>query len=117
MIAHIVWGFCVSMYWMFYVIVIKSGKYNSVNAMLWKVIGIDLPVEQQKSKGFISVLLASLIPAITAGFIANFILEEKFILECDKNTKESNLCADNRDKCCTIISSHDISNILVDDQR
>lgn len=50
--------------------------------------------------------LVSCAPALVGGFIANFIFEERHILECDKSYNVfSNICEEN--VCCIVISSHD----------
>eukprot|EP01083_Nonionella_stella_P131629 400062_1 len=113
MIAYMIWGICISIYWFLYATHIRgSGFLKHMNAMLWKIVGIDLPEDKQGDKGFISIILASLLPAMTAGFIANFMLEEKFMLECHVNTK-GNICVNSGKECCEVISSHDITNMYL----
>eukprot|EP01084_Bolivina_argentea_P151381 264225_1 len=64
---------------------------------------------------FIFPSLASLLPAITIGFIANYYLEEKFDLRCseDISISSEHLCFEEQYGCCEIISSHDIKNAYV----
>eukprot|EP01084_Bolivina_argentea_P213667 362807_1 len=57
--------------------------------------------------------LASLLPSAVCGFIANFILEEKFELKCGEAlsadmSDQYDLCFDDERGCCNVISSHDI---------
>ena len=50
-----------------------------------------------------SFVLVACAPAIVFGYLANFILEEKFILSCSKNL-QTDICND--DVCCELVSSH-----------
>ena len=55
---------------------------------------------------FFSLPLLSLAPAIVGGYIANFILEEKYSLECDvRYNPISTMCEDG--VCCITVSSHE----------
>ena len=59
---------------------------------------------------FVFPSLAALLPAIIIGFIANFVLEEQFLLECAESITDETLCFENKYGCCEVISSHDIQN-------
>ena len=53
--------------------------------------------------------LAAMLPSAIVGFIANFVLEEKFELKCNDDIT-SDLCAGDEYGCCEVISSHDVRN-------
>merc|ERR1719471_703114 len=57
--------------------------------------------------------IASLLPSAIIGFIANFVLEEKFVLKCNEGfaNEGTNLCSQDGSGCCQVISSHDIWNV------
>ena len=55
--------------------------------------------------------LAALLPSAIVGFIANYVLEEKFELKCSDSIVNDELCFNNDGYgCCEIISSHDARN-------
>lgn len=47
------------------------------------------------------------------GFIANFILAERYELQCKEEYIEGDVCFEEADSCCKIISSHDWNNLYV----
>jgi len=53
--------------------------------------------------------MAALLPASVVGFIANYVLEEKFELECTHQVEDQTLCYQDYG-CCQVISSHDVRN-------
>eukprot|EP01083_Nonionella_stella_P059521 155740_1 len=57
--------------------------------------------------------LASLLPSAIIGFIANFILEEKYELKCNDDIENGidTLCFDDGLGCCEVVSSHDYHNM------
>jgi len=56
--------------------------------------------------------IASLLPSAIIGFIANFVLEEKFVLKCNEGfaNEGTNLCSEDGSGCCQVISSHNVWN-------
>eukprot|EP01084_Bolivina_argentea_P139935 246116_1 len=62
---------------------------------------------------YICQALACLVPAAIAGFIANYIFEEKFNLECGADIKNDYLCFESEYGCCHIVSSYDIANSYI----
>ena len=60
--------------------------------------------------GVFPSMVASL-PSAIVGFIANFVLEEKFVLQCSDDIDDTDLCFNNSGHgCCQVISSHDLRN-------
>ena len=58
------------------------------------------------SSGWWSLPLVSCAPAIVCGYLANYMLQERFELECNElYFGISDICED--DVCCIVISSHD----------
>eukprot|EP01083_Nonionella_stella_P303249 1049033_1 len=58
---------------------------------------------------FVFPALASALPAIICGFIANFVWEEKFIIKCSDDTQNTHdLCFDDERGCCGVVSSHEL---------
>ena len=119
MIAYWIWALFISIYWIInglgIICIFRLGlrqRIRKINSILWLIVGINLPKEKRKEKGYLSIILASLIPAAIAGYIANFILEEKFILDCDQS--DSSLYGDEKTvctlsgECCEIVSSHNL---------
>eukprot|EP01084_Bolivina_argentea_P288639 495455_1 len=62
---------------------------------------------------FIFPALASLLPAIICGFIANFVWDEKFQLKCSGDIINDDLCFESQHGCCDVISSHDYQSSYV----
>merc|ERR1712228_870410 len=111
MISYIVWGIFSFFFPVLFLLFTaeNGGMANKVTEVVLMIIGIDfggfnlLETFGNKDFGaqevamlfavlFIFPTLASLLPAAICGFIANFVLEEKFELKCD------------------IISSHELEN-------
>merc|ERR1719382_1892891 len=132
MVSYIVWG--VSSYTIFCVLLCAQSKqitqsgpsgFDTMMNVVLKIIGVDFggvsimawsqanPMDPK----FWAILclfpsLASLLPAAIAGFIANFILEERFELSCDGIEENTDDCAVvTTDGCCEIISSHAAENM------
>eukprot|EP01083_Nonionella_stella_P097579 274292_1 len=60
---------------------------------------------------FLTIPIASLLPAAVCGFIANYILEEKFELKCRSDITNTNICFNSLGYgCCEVISSHSLRN-------
>eukprot|EP00483_Globobulimina_turgida_P009133 UN09151 len=93
---------------MFYVIGADFGEHG-----FWTVTGAFADGKNKErllvafSYAFFS--LSALLPAAISGFIANYILQEKFVLKCG-DVINDDLCFQSRDECCEIISSHDFTN-------
>ena len=129
MISYIVWALVSyifsSGYWGSTFTNSKS-KLNLMDSTVKAIIGVDLgdiSLVQVLSQGgvdlsamslmgltFILPAFAALLPAAIIGFIANFILEEKFELQCGDNIESSYLCFEAQYGCCEVISSHDYRN-------
>ena len=56
----------------------------------------------------ITPFVASLLPATVIGFVANFILLEKYELRCREEYLEGDVCFDSNSGCCQVISSYDL---------
>mmetsp|Transcript_16299 Transcript_16299/g.25037 ORF Transcript_16299/g.25037 Transcript_16299/m.25037 type:complete len:498 (-) Transcript_16299:160-1653(-) len=131
-IAYIAWG-CLS-FLMSAVIIVesltKSMRHILVQTLrfTFRVTGIefdidsDLEILEIMKKDAVDALafvflfpsLAALLPASTIGFVANYILEEKFVFECHENVEREDhtLCFDGYG-CCEMVSSHDPTSMYV----
>eukprot|EP01083_Nonionella_stella_P000725 2069_1 len=137
MIAYIVWGVCSFVLGMVYIVLYvlmdspKQKKYiNSINKVVFFIVAIDFgaldivsiitnvsfeDIFLGKAMGlvtlFLTVPLASLLPSAISGFIANYILEEKFELKCRDDIVNTDICFESLDYgCCEVISSHNWRN-------
>eukprot|EP00484_Ammonia_sp_Unknown_P022694 CAMPEP_0197027970 /NCGR_PEP_ID=MMETSP1384-20130603/7807_1 /TAXON_ID=29189 /ORGANISM="Ammonia sp." /LENGTH=573 /DNA_ID=CAMNT_0042456905 /DNA_START=44 /DNA_END=1765 /DNA_ORIENTATION=+ len=64
-----------------------------------------------KALSFIIPSFCALFPAAIVGFLANFILEEKFELVCSEDmVAEHHVCFEEAYGCCDVISNHDYRN-------
>ena len=119
MIAYIAWGVCS---YLATVIKIVFQQQWILTAELW-ILGLDLgTISPRKIRGtnstigiFMLLLLpsiAALLPSAIIGFIANFVLEEKFELKCNDSITGAgtNLCSLDGSGCCEVVSSHELSN-------
>ena len=53
--------------------------------------------------------LMSLLPACICGFIANYLLQERFLLKCSQNAPVSDICFHEGVGCCDVVSSHNFA--------
>ena len=51
--------------------------------------------------------VASFLPAAICGFIANFAWEPRYALKCSVDTLSGDICFDDNEGCCEVISSHE----------
>eukprot|EP01084_Bolivina_argentea_P264537 448121_1 len=97
-------------------------KVDGLLQIMFFIIGVDFAQIGLESL-FINVIfglvilflfpsLAALLPSAVIGFIANFMLEEKFQLKCGDSIANDidELCFDTDYGCCEVISSHNIRN-------
>eukprot|EP01084_Bolivina_argentea_P174715 302633_1 len=126
MIAYIIWGalsFVISSIYAYAYATDKHTTRKNINLIVLLIIGVDFEgtkVEGEELKfndpwkgfGILYVFpsVACLMPAAITGFIANFILEEKFTLKCAEEIKNDYLCPDDKNGCCEIVSSYDLVN-------
>jgi len=123
MIAYIAWGVCSGIFMICVLIgAFAEMKQRTVmNKTMFWIIGVDFgdvdPMTIVKENdGYVFGLayfilfpaLAAVLPAAIIGFIANFVLEEKFELKCGEQVDDTTLCY-NDYGCCEVISSHDAS--------
>ena len=125
MIAYITWGVFTYLFiliiWIFGVLEKLAAAKKMVFCIFW-ISGIEFDFIEA-SKLFtrhwkfviltvaIFPALAALLPSIIIGFIANYIVEEQFILDCGEDVTNDTLCfSDDGYGCCEVISSHDIRN-------
>eukprot|EP01084_Bolivina_argentea_P073091 132666_1 len=125
MISYCVWGiltysFVTAMF------LVRAGvrkiPLQKIHKVMLMLIGIEfsVPWKQMQRDGTSTLIQAcifvlypsvsSLLPAVIAGFITNFILEEKFVLKCNEKIQNDILCFETGHGCCEIISSHDYRN-------
>ena len=119
MIAYIGWISIIMIQWSADCIrqLYKSHKFGVLLTMMrMKLLGINL---LQKKSLFGSwkedlwiIPITSLLPAAVIGFLANHILEEKFLLECDAKLKSGDICYENGEACCIVISSHHFDHLF-----
>eukprot|EP01083_Nonionella_stella_P079725 218882_1 len=139
MIAYIAWGIFSFMVAITYSVLLfvlsgtKQKKYvNAVNKILFFIVAIDFgaldvvsmlttrnvsfyDIFRGKAMGLVTLVItmpiACLLPAAVGGFIANYILAEKFELKCSANIVNTNICFDSLEYgCCEVISSHNWMN-------
>eukprot|EP01084_Bolivina_argentea_P147079 257376_1 len=123
MISYIIWGitsFLFTISYLFGVFLYKRNVLKLLDNVILLIIGInfgEFDVMSLLDGGdstitimfmmFVLPSFASLFPSAVIGFLANFVLEEKFVLECGDNVSEEYLCFDDEYGCCEVISSHD----------
>ena len=108
-IAYILWGFAAGLIVLSLVSWVelyhdgKRTKRTEFWKQLMRPFGFDF------SAGNLAVVLVPLVsfaPAIVGGYIANFVFEETFTLECDdKYNQISTMCQDG--VCCITLSNHE----------
>lgn len=139
MIAYIVWGLISYLLFMIYVIAVycienAEGYLDVLNNIVMITLGFDVgefnvnsiimsnyfiltDVIRGKKMDVLILMMtpfvASLLPATVIGFIANFILDEKYELDCRQEYLDGDICIESSESCCKIISSHDWNNIYV----
>ena len=141
MIAYITWGIVSYSIFMIYVAAVyfiddaSEGYLNILNDLLMFTLGIDVGEFNVNSiimsryfiifsdliKGkqmdvlilMITPFVASLLPATVIGFVANFILLEKYELRCREEYLEGDVCFDSNSGCCQVISSYDWDNMYL----
>eukprot|EP01083_Nonionella_stella_P214907 773946_1 len=139
MIAYIVWGIFTFMVLTTYTILTiilqgrKQKKYlRTVNRIIFFIVAIDFGafdiISMLSAKNvyiedifsgqamglvtfFLQMPIASLLPSAVCGFIANYILQEKFELKCRTEIVNTNICFNSLEYgCCEVISSHNWMN-------
>ena len=105
-IFYIAWGSSIGIFCLIHSTMDRK-KQREFDKFLWSIIGVEA---NDTGKGYDdpSWFIVACLPAVVAGFIANYILEEKFLLECNNETGD--ICFEDGRGCCVVISSHDISN-------
>eukprot|EP01083_Nonionella_stella_P049819 132716_1 len=96
MISYIAWGIASFLFTSLYLSVTLLHAGNSTIAVMFMM--------------FLLPSFAILFPSAVIGFLANFILEEKFVLECGDDITAEYLCFEEEYGCCEVISSHDYRN-------
>lgn len=86
---------------------LNKKQQSKFDNFLWSVIGVEA-TDTGKGYDDPSWFIVACLPAVVAGFIANYILEEKFLLECDNDTGD--ICFEDGRGCCVVISSHKLEN-------
>ena len=116
-IAYITWGsFCTIIFGGFITLVFihhfGDADYNDVMDKLvrWLLYPFGIkPRRAEHETVFWTVPLVSLAPAMVLGFLANFILEPKYVFECDESygpIADPDSCFNDGAICCIAISSH-----------
>eukprot|EP01084_Bolivina_argentea_P171469 297068_1 len=124
MVAYVTWGVCSYLFILMCTIAALDHMGSLAEAMIANVfwiIGVDFGqidfetlFSHNDTFGFAMVLvypaLGAALPSAIVGFIANFVLEEKFELKCNDEIINDTLCFDEKFGCCEVISSHDVRN-------
>eukprot|EP01084_Bolivina_argentea_P124989 221482_1 len=134
MIAYIVWGTSSFTLLVIFVVALRLEEQKSerlINVsknIIFYIVGVDLGkldvIDIIDRSGFFELIkgdfasivlmmlppCASLLPAAIVGFIANFVLEEKFFFKCDREIVNEDICFNTSYGCCEVISSHNIEN-------
>ena len=138
MIAYITWGAITFILIYIFIIALfgvkdkkKSDKLTKINTnIILYIVGVDLGkidirdkiensdvLEVVKGKDMaLAVLMmippcAALLPSAIAGFLANYVLEEKFELKCKDDFVNEDICFDTSYGCCEVVSSHNWRNM------
>ena len=85
----------------------KASNVKNTNLMIKYVVGVVIENQAENDYTRLLAVVGGLFPALCAGVIANFILEERFILKCSTDIV-SDMC--NGNICCNVVSSHDLAN-------
>eukprot|EP01084_Bolivina_argentea_P171468 297066_1 len=133
MISYITWGIVSYIFTMGYMTAaVMQQELTLINNIILLINGVDFDVDVsqlvkigfEKNEGaeidadawaglgivFIFPSIASVLPSSIVGFIANYVLEEKFELKCNDEIINDTLCFDEKFGCCEVISSHDVRN-------
>ena len=108
MVAYMTWGLCSCCYYVRLAMLLGDKTFLTSFDWLWKVVGIEMPVDMRMDKLYLCVHLASLLPAAVAGFVANFAMQEKFDLLCNDDLDifdATVLCTTDSATCCGLVSS------------
>eukprot|EP01084_Bolivina_argentea_P197289 338116_1 len=122
MIGYIVWGIMSYISSTIYIATIAFEAHMTttyVNNIILLIAGVDFGnIDQRKilrstrvAGSWIAVTclfpsLSSLLASAICGFIANYVLEEQFQLECSEDIRNE-FCFHSNSGCCNIVSSHD----------
>eukprot|EP01083_Nonionella_stella_P265025 898284_1 len=83
---------------------------NLISKASWYINGIEMVESVGALRVNIFDFLMCLLPASICGFVANYILEERYLLKCKEDYVESDMCFEEEIGCCHVISSHDFDN-------
>ena len=119
MISYLSWGIFSFLYSTIVALaIVMEVKLTLIMALMFWIIGVDFgDIDPDNFRAnltfalavvFVYPALAALLPATIIGFIANYVLEEQFELQCSHDITDSELCFDDKYGCCEIISSHNI---------
>eukprot|EP01083_Nonionella_stella_P229530 812332_1 len=113
MVGFVAWSFFRSFVWLLddYATMTANVKLmDMIGATSWLINGIHISENVDvKSAGLFRSLMC-LLPASVCGFLANYILQERFMLKCKESYMDSNVCFDDGVGCCEVVSSHDLMN-------
>ena len=117
MIAYIIWCLYVVIYLYnractVYVIFsdreifgMKAGNVKVFNLIIKYVVGVEVENQAENNYTRLLAVVGGLFPALLAGFIANYILNEQYTLKCSKDFV-SGICDPDAGICCKLVSSH-----------
>ena len=124
MIAYVTWGVCSCLLINGALAGLLFQRRKIINHLydnLFWILGVDFDFKDKSEikkflkrgnalicVAFVLPALAAVAPSAIVGFIANYALEEKFVLKCKDDIESDNLCFGARYGCCKVISSHDV---------
>eukprot|EP01083_Nonionella_stella_P087931 244830_1 len=113
MVGFVAWSFFISLVELLDVYATTTANVklmDMIGATSWLINGIHISENVDvKSAGLFRSLMC-LLPASVCGFLANYILQERFMLKCKESYMDSNVCFDDGVGCCEVVSSHDLMN-------
>eukprot|EP01083_Nonionella_stella_P039117 106389_1 len=83
----------------------KAGNVQGFNLIIKYVVGVEVDNKAENNYTRLLAVVGGLFPALLAGLVANYILQEKYTLKCSKDFS-SEICEG--PICCKLISSHEI---------
>eukprot|EP01083_Nonionella_stella_P138934 422916_1 len=83
----------------------KARNVQGLNLIIKYVVGVEVENKAVNNYTRLLAVVGGLFPALLAGLIANYILQEKYTLKCSKDFS-SEICEG--PICCKLISSHEI---------
>eukprot|EP01083_Nonionella_stella_P087932 244832_1 len=113
MVGYVTWIFCsvfVSCLYQYARATSNVKLVQLISSISLFITGIEISEQVDDKMVNIFRPLMCLLPASICGFLANYMLEERFMLKCNESYTDSNVCFDDGVGCCQVINSHDLNN-------